>query len=483
MSRVSSSTSSRVWTPRPDQELVNRWLEPRDDGAVWCGTGSGKTAMAATWLHRLLYDAFRARRAAIVAPPIVAREGWPYQLALWEHLAPMAADLRVVDFPDLDLTKPTKTAPVSFRDKRATKKRLQSYGERIHVMPWDVFVWAAKAYGTNWPFDALVLDESSFLRDQDSERSKAVYHVTRRVNEPVRFQLQLAATPNANHDEAVWNQIDLLRPKHLGETLTQFRESFCIPDRTNRATGQVYSWKIAPSMRAAYQQLVAECAISLPESLGIDVLPSPEFLDFSGDVRQVYDGLARDWVALGGAVTCGSAAVLHLKLRQLSSGFLYDDNERVHWLDQTKMERAEELVETIGRPVLVAHSFIAEAEELKRRLGKHYQDIREPGAKARFERGELQVLGVHPASAGHGVDGLQTRTNHIVWVTVPEDRELYDQTNGRLKRPGQDEDTVIAHVLCRSNTREQEIWDEVLPGKLTISELLLRSCRPIGLQA
>lgn len=478
MSRVSSSTSSRVWTPRPDQELVNRWLEPRDDGAVWCGTGSGKTAMAATWLHRLLYDAFRARRAAIVAPPIVAREGWPYQLALWEHLAPMAADLRVVDFPDLDLTKPTKTAPVSFRDKRATKKRLQSYDERVHVMPWDVFVWAAKAYGTNWPFDALVLDESSFLRDQDSERSKAVYHVTRRVKEPVRFQLQLAATPNANHDEAVWNQIDLLRPKHLGETLTQFRETFCIPDRTNRATGQVYSWKIAPSMRAAYQQLVAECAISLPESLGIEVLPVEHRLPFSDGVREVYDALARDWVALDGQVTCGSAAVLHLKLRQLSSGFLYDDKEQAHWFDHLKLDKVEELVETIGKPVLVAHAFIPEAEALRARFGKHYRDIREPGAKAAFEAGKLQMLGVHPASAGHGVDGLQGASNHIIWTTVPEDAELWAQTNGRLKRPGQEADTVFAHVVVRNDTRENEVWNEVLPGKLTISELLLRSCRP-----
>jgi hypothetical protein len=472
---------SKVWTPRADQQLALDWVADRDVGALWLPVGSGKTAIAATWLHRLMFDSFRVRRAAIVAPPIVARQGWPYQLALWEHLAPMADHLRVVDFADLDLTKPAATAPVQFRDKRATKRHLQSLQERIHVMPWDVFVWASKAYGRNWPYDALVLDESSFLRDQDSERSKAVYHVARRLG-AVRCQLQLAATPNANHDEAVWNQIDLMRPGHLGETLTQFRETFCLPDRVNRASGQVYSWKIAPSMRAAYEQRVAELAISLPESLGIEVLPVEHQLPFSGGVREVYDALARDWVALDGQVTCGSAAVLHLKLRQLSSGFLYDDKEQAHWFDQLKLDKVEELVETIGKPVLVAHAFIPEADALRARFGKHYRDIREPGAKAAFEAGKLQMLGVHPASAGHGVDGLQGASNHIIWTTVPEDAELWAQTNGRLKRPGQEADTVFAHVVVRNDTRENEVWNEVLPGKLTISELLLRSCRPVGLR-
>lgn len=516
-----------VWVPRSDQNAVAAFLEGRKRAAVWAGTGSGKTVMAATWLERAMYDAFEVGRALIVAPRLVARDGWPEQLRRWAHLQHMAADSRLLTFDDLDLTPSTVLSPrklakapahvlqklveakademkphelvavalsgelgvsvedlqalmgpgaLQFRDRPATKRRLQSLKERIHIVSWDAFPWVVRAYGRNFPYQALIPDESSFLRDQDSARSRAAWHVVGRLK-GVTHVLELTASPRANDDEAVWFPLELLAPGLLGETLTQFRDTWCVPDTVNKHTGKVYRWKVAGALRSAFTAKCAEVAVSVPENLGIDVVHAPVRLPLPDEVRAAYREMANTDVTDGGRVTAGSAGVRHNKLRQLSSGFVYRDDGTTWALSGFKMDRLEEMLESIGGQVLVAFSFDQEAEELKRRFGKRFADIRKTGAKDAFLAGDLQVLGVHPASAGHGVDGLQTQTNHIIWTTVPEDRELFDQTNGRLKRPGQDQASVVVHALVAADTREEEIWDEVLPGKARIQDLLLRACR------
>lgn len=478
-----------IWTPRPDQQHVLDWLQPRQRGAVWAGTGSGKTVMALTWLAQRMDDCVLSR-ALIVAPKLVAQHGWPLQVQLWGHVQHLAPEVRVLGFEDLGLTRQVATrdsvatstgvarvsmsGPLDFRDKRATKSHLKSMTERIHVCSWDAFPWVAKAYGSNWPYDCVIFDESSFLRDQQSERGKAARHVVHRTG-VVEHVLELTASPAANHQEAVFAQLDLIAAGLLGSSLTDFRETFCVPDSRNWSTGQVYSWRVAPAMAGEFQRRCASVAVSVPASLSVPLIEAPVWIDLPEGTRRAYVTLERDQV--WGGVTAGSAAVLHSKLRQMASGFVYDDAGAVQHLDDVKMARLEELVEEAGEPVLVAYEFIEELAQLRRVFGKQVAEIRDAGARAAFEAGKLRLLALHPMSAGHGVDGLQRVCRHIVWTTVPQDRELYDQTNGRVHRHGTRAETVFCHLLVARGTREHDIWTDVLPGKLTVQELLLRAAR------
>lgn len=477
--------TSGVWVPRRDQERVMEWLQPRQRAAVWAGVGAGKTVMALSWLAPKLAD-LEVGRVLIVAPKLVAQFGWPLQVQQWGHLQHMASEVRVLTFADLDMTrgvvsaKTTRVAIVSgtggleFRDKRATKSHLRSLRERIHVCSWDAFPWLAKAYGKNWPYDCVVFDEASFLRDQQSERGKAARHVVHRSG-VVEHVLELTASPAANHEEAMFAQLDLVQRGLLGSTLTEFREMFCQPDSRNWQTGQVYSWRVAAAMRAEFDRRCASVAISVPSNLGVPLVEAPVWIDMPDQTRAAYQDLERDLVWRG--VTCGSDAVLHGKLRQACSGFVYDDAEQVVPLDTAKVDRLVELVQEIDEPLVVAYEFKAEMDRLRAAFGDSVADIRESGARQRFEAGKLRLLALHPASAGHGVDGLQRVCRHIVWTTVPQDRELYDQTNGRVHRHGTAADTVFAHVLVARDTREQDVWDRVLPGKETVQELILAAAR------
>ena len=65
----------------------------------------------------------------------------------------------------------------------------------------------------------------------------------------------------------------------------------------------------------------------------------------------------------------------------------------------------------------------------------------------KWNRGELPVALIHPASAGHGLN-LQSGGSTIVWFGITWSLELYQQTVARLYRQGQSSGTVtVIHIL------------------------------------
>lgn len=467
-----------MWVPRSDQEPVLAFLEARDKAAVWAPTGAGKTAMASAWADWHLHDRFSLPRLLIVAPPLVARDSWAANSGRWAHVARLLQDARLLTGTDFDCTR-AKGEGLVLRDKRATKKHLLSLRERVHIVPWSFFPFLAEAYGVNLPYQGVIFDEASFLRDQSSERSVAARRCVHKRG--MTHVLELTATANANSDEAVYSQVDLLHRGLLGDTLTEFRQTYCVPDSQNWQTGQVYSWKVAPAMRAEFQRRCAMVAISVPDNLGIEVLPVEHWVDLEdGRQREAYDAIREH--SAWEDIACGSAGVQHSKLRQIASGFVYsgqDEERESIALSGAKLAKAREIVDSTPGQALVAYEFAHERAALQATFGEHCRDIRQRGALEAFKAGKLKLLSLHPKSAGHGIDGLQERAKDLLWLTVPEDAELWTQVNGRLKRPGQDSPTVMAHVLITRGTREQEIWDEVLPGKASVADLLHRATRPV----
>ena len=63
-----------------------------------------------------------------------------------------------------------------------------------------------------------------------------------------------------------------------------------------------------------------------------------------------------------------------------------------------------------------------------------------------WNRGEIEMLVAHPASAGHGVN-LQGGSDTIAWFSLPWSAELFAQANARLTRQGQRSDTVNIHIM------------------------------------
>ena len=82
---------------------------------------------------------------------------------------------------------------------------------------------------------------------------------------------------------------------------------------------------------------------------------------------------------------------------------------------------------------------------------------------------------IHPAAAGHGLN-LQAGGNHLVWFGLTWSLELYQQTNARLYRQGQQAGTVVLQHIVTKGTIDGEIL-KALERKDTSQEALIEAVK------
>ena len=73
-----------------------------------------------------------------------------------------------------------------------------------------------------------------------------------------------------------------------------------------------------------------------------------------------------------------------------------------------------------------------------------------------WNAGKITLAAIHPASAGHGLN-LQAGGSTLVWFGLTWSLELYQQTNARLWRQGQQAETVVIHHIITEDTIDEQI--------------------------
>ncbi len=109
-------------------------------------------------------------------------------------------------------------------------------------------------------------------------------------------------------------------------------------------------------------------------------------------------------------------------------------------------------------------------EKYKPRELKTDQDIKD------WNNGKIQVMLMHPASGGHGLN-LQSGGNLIIWFGQTWNLELYQQFNARLDRQGQKHLVMIHHLISRK-TQEQRVI-KAIDSKAKGQESLMQSIKAL----
>jgi SNF2 family DNA or RNA helicase len=153
----------------------------------------------------------------------------------------------------------------------------------------------------------------------------------------------------------------------------------------------------------------------------------------------------------------------------MASGFVYettrtasdrpgkfDVSQKTVWFSDHKLELLDELLEENQRAnTIIVYNYQAELAELQRRYPKA-ATIDQPGVIDAWNRGEIELLLIHPKSAGHGLN-LQHGGCRMVFLSLPWSLEEYEQVIGRLHRSGQRHD-VWVYVLLTDKTIDEKIW-------------------------
>ena len=157
---------------------------------------------------------------------------------------------------------------------------------------------------------------------------------------------------------------------------------------------------------------------------------------------------------------------------------LADENGNVRRIHDRKLDALEDLIEGAnGKPVLVAYWFKHDLERIEARLKSlhiPYARLDKPDSIKRWNNGEVPVMLIHPASAGHGLN-LQAGGSTLIWFGLTWSLELYQQTNARLWRQGQKETVVLHHIICR-DTIDEDVM-EALKRKEKVQNDLINAVK------
>jgi len=270
--------------------------------------------------------------------------------------------------------------------------------------------------------------------------------------------------------------------ERLGRYIGQYRSTYFTPDRRNAQV--VFSYKALPGSEDAIYKKIGDITISMRST---DYLQMPALVESRCSVRmsdveaENYDSLKKELVLSlpDGEITAANAASLSGKLCQMANGAIYTDTGGSLTIHDRKLDALEDIIEADnGKPLLVAYWFRHDLERITTRLKAMkvpFQCLDSTSSIAKWNRGELPVALIHPASAGHGLN-LQAGGSHLVWFGLTWSLELYQQTNARLWRQGQSSNTVVIQHIVTEGTIDERIL-KALDGKQKTQDALLDAVR------
>jgi SNF2 family DNA or RNA helicase len=437
---------------RPYQDEAADFLYERDRAMILAPVGAGKTAITLTAMQDMLANGV-VKRFLVLAPKRVCTDVWPVEQPKWASDVPLAV-------------------AVGTPKERGTALRSKA---QIVVSNYDNIQWLAEQA---LDFDAIVFDELTRLKNPSGTRFKALL----KVLEPMRVRWGLTGSFTSNGLEDVFGQCKIVDQGLLGRSKGAFMQQYFV--LINKEFGE---WAPRVGSLAGVMERIKPATYVLDAGDYKDKLPPINVVEVRCDLddREPYEKMKKDFQALD--VTAINAGVVTGKLQQMASGFVYDTRKQASdvpgkfivtqtpvWFSSHKFDRLEELLNENQRAnTIIAYTYQEELAELKRRY-PHAQTLDDKEAIQRWNEGRVELLLVHPKSAGHGLN-LQFGGCKIIFLSLPWSLELYEQTIGRLHRSGQKHD-VWCYVMLTNKTVDEKIWG-ALHDKRAIADIAMEELK------
>lgn len=415
--------------------------------ALWMDMGLGKTAVTLTSIQYLISIGY-LKAVLIVAPIRVCRLVWRQEAQKWAHTKGLRFNM-VMGTKDQRTRALLREADVYL----INNENLGWLSETLHTY----FIGKDKPL----PFDGVVWDEISKMKNSSTQRVKSV----RKILPHLKWRTGLTGTPASNGLKDLHGQYLVLdEGERLGTSKTAFKHRFYKKEGP-------YKEVPYPDTEEAIKHLIGDITLEmsaedynkLPDMMVNDVN-----VELPDELRAMYERMEREFfiqLDSGSEVEVFNQASLTNKCLQFSNGAMYPVAGMPLWepIHDLKLDALEDIIEENGgKPILCAYAYRSDAERIMTR----FKDLRPinltecksesalNAAMTRWKAGDCQLMIGHPASMGHGVDGLQKMGNTLVWFGLNWSLDLYDQFNARIRRQGQGH-PVICHRILTLDTLDQ----------------------------
>lgn len=422
---------------KPYQKEALQHLERHPHAGIFLDMGLGKTVISLTFLQGLLNDLVISK-PLIIAPKRVAESVWSAEIENWEHLQGLTIS-KIIG---------------------SEKQRISALQAKtdLYIIGRDNLVWLVEYFGSKFPFDTLIIDESSSFKNHASKRFKALKQVRAYISRAII----LTGTPAPNTLLELWPQIYILdKGQRLGKFITRYREEYFTPGRRNGAI--IYDYKLKSGADKLIHDKISDICISMKAE---DYLSLPGvtyndiFIDFPEPLKNKYLEFEAEQVmkVKDTEIAALQAATLSNKLLQFANGAIYDEEHTAHPIHELKIEVVKEIIDcNPGKPVLIAWAYRHDRDRLLKALAEYKpQELKDDKTIRDWNAGKIPILLTHPASGGHGLN-LQFGGHIIVWFGQTWSLELYQQLNKRLDRPGQTQKVIIHRLIARGTMDEEVI--------------------------
>lgn len=441
------------YSPHDYQRYATDFIINNPISAVLLEMGLGKSVISLSAINELMLDYFDVSRTLVIAPLRVAISTWPEEIKKWDHLKYLSYSVVT----------------------GSEKERLDALKKpaHIYIINRENVDWLITKSGFKWFFDMVVIDELSSFKSYQAKRFKSLLKARPKVKRIVG----LTGTPSSNGLMDLWAEFRLLdMGERLGRYITHYRQNFFIPDKRNQQ--MIFSYKPKDGAEKMIYSLISDITISMKSK---DFLKMPECImnevvvSLSEKEQKLYDSLKKDMVlsVRDDEIDAVNAAALSNKLLQMASGSVYDEDKNMIHIHDRKLDALEDLIEGAnGKPVLVAYWFKHDLTRIKERFD--VREIKTGKDITDWNEGKVPIAVIHPASAGHGLN-LQLGGSTLIWFSLTWSLELYQQTNARLYRQGQDSTVVIHHILTKGTIDEDVM--KALKAKERIQDALIDSVK------
>lgn len=448
------------WTPHPYQIQAVKFMVGQACGGLLLDPGLGKTSITMS-AFKILKAKGIVNKMLVIAPLRPALSTWPAEVRKWAEFSHLK--LRVLHGSEKadDLADPSVD---------------------VHVINPEGLPWLTKATARIpvWPWEVLVVDESTRFKHTRSQRFKLLKPMLTKFRR--RYILTGSPAPNGLLD--LFGQMYLLDLGHsLGPHITAYRLAYF-----QQGGYMGYDWTPRPGSDKLIQKRISPLVMRMAAA---DYLTLPPLIDrrvevdLPGPAYKTYREMEKLMIATlkdGDPVLAANAAAATNKCRQIANGGIYHEGgEEWTQIHEAKADAVEELVEELsGKPALIAYEYQHDLERLQRRFphaphigggvsAKKFREI-----ESAWNRGDIPVLLAQPQSVAHGLN-LQGTGAAVVWHSIPWDLEVYEQFVRRVWRQGQQERVFNYHIVARG-TVDETVMD-TLASKDRTQKALLQALR------
>ena len=424
------------------QKKAVNFQSTHPNSMLWLDMGLGKTVITLTSLSHLLKTGF-LRGVIIVAPIRVIRLVWKQEAAKWQH------------------TKGLTFSMVAGTKDQRTRALLRPAD--IYLLNYENLGWLAETLQTYFvkkdrpmPFNGIVWDEISKMKNSSTNRVKSF----RKIADNFDWTTGLTGTPASNGYKDLHGQFLVVdKGQRLGTSKTAFRTRFY---------RKVGPYKEVPfdDTESVIKGLIGDITLEMSAE---DYNPLPDLivnnieLEMPDDLRSKYEQMEREFflqLDSGAEVEVFNQASLTNKCLQFSNGAMYPVAGMPLWepIHELKLDALEDILnEANGSPILCSYAYRSDAERIMKRfktidpinLTECKSEAALLNAMHRWKTGDCRLMIGHPASMGHGIDGLQKNGHILVWFGLNWSLDLYEQFNARVRRQGQGAPVMCHRILMR----------------------------------